>query len=585
MHEIPTVIYAAKSTPDEKGSTADQLAQVRRRVVELGGREVVGEFAEENVSAFSGNRGPELEAALAAAVAAGGELWVFHSSRLARGSGRLAEGRSLMKLFSDLLARGVQLRSVEDDAFLTNPMLVGVASEMAHKYSADLSAHVRRGKRAKLNAAVESGSASKWIGGLCPDGYERVEFINAQGRADSRYEVDEGRAPIIRRIFEMRAEGHNTTSIAMALNRAGHRTRPRRVRVQGTNDFAEKPGIEFQQRRIRETLANPFYAGRVVVHRNGAEEDRLTARGGWEPLVDPEAFDRLQEIPIPPARAGRPPTRGGVLALHKLGRCNRCGRDMRSASNAYVRKSDGNRSRRYLCVAHQYGACDAPPIDASRVDAALVEHVNRLFIDVEAWQADLARGADEVRGHAEAALASARRELKKAEQTTAQLGERYNQQTDPDKADAVLDLLVLAREAKLSAEGSVRGAATALAAVPDGPPTDEILDVYTELARILRDGDASTLNERLALVFSHVEMDTMPDRTIALLPVFRNDLIERFADPSGVLRVITAAGMTALDGSGAPPSAGLVLVGADQNPATRRNVPHQSSQANMGLHA
>ena len=146
---IAAVIYAAKSTPDEKGSTEDQLAQVRKRLDEVGDREVVGLFSEENVSAYHGSRGPQLEAAMAAAVAAAdergeAELWVFHSSRLARGSGRKNEGRSLTEVHTYLRRHAVQLRSVEDDTFLTHPMLVSLASEISHKYSQDLSSHTRQ---------------------------------------------------------------------------------------------------------------------------------------------------------------------------------------------------------------------------------------------------------------------------------------------------------------------------------------------------------------------------------------------------------------------------------------------------------
>ena len=75
------------------------------------------------------------------------ELWVFKSERLARGSGRKDEARSVMEVFVEMRRAGVALRSVEDDVYFTNPMLIGVADAMAHKYSEDLSAHTKRGLR------------------------------------------------------------------------------------------------------------------------------------------------------------------------------------------------------------------------------------------------------------------------------------------------------------------------------------------------------------------------------------------------------------------------------------------------------
>ena len=91
------------------------------------------------------------------------ELWVFKSERLARGSGRKDEARSVLEVYVEMRRHGVDLRSVEDDAYFTNPMLVGVADAMAHKYAADLSAHVRRG-------LAERKAAGKPVGPV-PSGY------------------------------------------------------------------------------------------------------------------------------------------------------------------------------------------------------------------------------------------------------------------------------------------------------------------------------------------------------------------------------------------------------------------------------
>ena len=59
--------------------------------------------------------------------------------------------------FSDLLYANVQVRSVSDDELATRPMLVGIASEQAHKYSQDLSASVNRGKRQQREEGARSG--------------------------------------------------------------------------------------------------------------------------------------------------------------------------------------------------------------------------------------------------------------------------------------------------------------------------------------------------------------------------------------------------------------------------------------------
>jgi hypothetical protein len=49
------IIYAAKSSPDERGSIPDQLKECRE-LAEAEGYEVVGEYSEENVSAPGGQQ-------------------------------------------------------------------------------------------------------------------------------------------------------------------------------------------------------------------------------------------------------------------------------------------------------------------------------------------------------------------------------------------------------------------------------------------------------------------------------------------------------------------------------------------------
>src|ERR1044072_7909755 len=83
------ILYAAKSSPDEKGSIEGQLKEGREKAKKLG-LEVVAEYSEEDVSAYKGDRGPELAAALKHAERIGATLIAQHSDRLARGDAKQA---------------------------------------------------------------------------------------------------------------------------------------------------------------------------------------------------------------------------------------------------------------------------------------------------------------------------------------------------------------------------------------------------------------------------------------------------------------------------------------------------------------
>jgi DNA invertase Pin-like site-specific DNA recombinase len=551
---VPAVIYAAKSTPDEKGSTADQIAQVRKRLDEIGGREVVGKpFDEENVSAYHGNRGPELEAAITAAIAAAdehgeAELWVFHSSRLARGSGKKAEGRSLLRIYVDLLERDVAIRSVENDSAFQHGAMVAITSDSDHQYSEALSSHVKRGKR-------DAAEAGRWPGGVAPDGYRREEYIDADGKARHRMVIDDERAPIVRRIFQMATSGHSSHAIARQLNREGIKTRP-------SSQYPE--GKLWTNQRVHRLLGNSAYCARLEIKR-GQRDASPPSHGDWPALITEEEFDALH---VPGRRrnhgAGRPPTRSR-LALYKLARCNKCDGPMYARVSQFER-ADGSRQRYYHCANRHKGVCDAPRVDAVLVDTGVASHLDKLFIDMEAWQADLAKVTDEHRDRIDRQLRSERAALSRLVSQEEKLRAVWIEAVDADspKADAREEAFLSVREKRIAAEGSVKAVEQRAAATPAGPPTDETLDLYSELARVVREGDAEDLNDRLRLVFSAFLIETV-DGGVLVMPILRDDVVERYADPSGTLRLITDDEVAFVRAPpDTPPNAGIIRVSGEE---------------------
>ena len=156
-----------------------------------------------------------LRAAIAAAISAAdehgsAELWANTSARFARGTGKKDEARSMLELFTHLRRAGVALRSVHDDEFVTNEMLVGFASAQASKYAEDLSESVKRAKRRQ----AERG---EHLGGPLPLGYVKRANPPARRpghRADRRAHLRAGRAGRPRRPARphREREGHRTRS-------------------------------------------------------------------------------------------------------------------------------------------------------------------------------------------------------------------------------------------------------------------------------------------------------------------------------------------------------------------------------------
>src|SRR4051794_30931581 len=256
--------------------------------------EIDGEYADESASAWTGDRGPHLAAAIAHAERiAPCVLVVQHSDRLARGDGLNA--RHLGELYFWALKAGVELRSVQDDSTFTNPLL---AFAMGERNAEDS----RRKSLAVAAGMKRIAAAGRPSGGPRPFGYKYLvnELI-----------VVEAEAVIVRRIFGAHLAGRSITAIARELQRDGVPT---------------LRGGPWRQSTVSGLLRNPTYIGLI-------RYDGETFPGHHEALIDPATWRRAQDLlSVRPNKArGRPPKgphlfRGGLL------RCE-CGEAMVPRTN------------------------------------------------------------------------------------------------------------------------------------------------------------------------------------------------------------------------------------------------------------
>ena len=355
---IPAIVYGVKSSPDEKESVADQHRIVLEAIEREGGRRVVGTYGEANQSGYRKERGPELERAMQAArdeAAEHGaaELWVFHSSRLARGDGRKGR-RGLGKVVFDLLYDDVTVRSVTDAEMVT-PMLAGIAGKANHEYSAALSAHTARG----IGQRKRAGKAF----GAIPTGYKAVQVTNPDGTAQTignrivtERVIDPLGAKIIERMAAGIEAGETPGDIAKDLNAIGARS---------------SKGNAWTRETVREALQRSLYMGEQ----------------GYPRLIEPERWERLQELlqATSPAaeqrrKGGRKPKVDGFL-LRGLAFCAHCGEPMhlRSDRSGYY----GCRNKR-----RGTGLCGARAIPAPLLDQRVLDHLDTFLASVEGWLAD-----------------------------------------------------------------------------------------------------------------------------------------------------------------------------------------------------
>ena len=198
-------------------------------------------------------------------------------------------------------------------------ILESVLEGMAEYYSANLAQNVLRGMQQK----AEQG---KYMGGTVPLGYK----INS----DKDYVVDENTAVVVRRIYEMYADGYTVKEICQELNAAGYKT---------------STGKPFSYHSLHRILSNPKYIGRY-------ECMGVTIENAIPRLIDDATFKKVQQRVQFNKQA--PASAKSTVDFHLTGKlfCGKCGSNMigdsgtskTGASHFYY--SCSNKKRRQGCT-------------------------------------------------------------------------------------------------------------------------------------------------------------------------------------------------------------------------------------------
>lgn len=388
---ILAVLYGAKSSPDEKGSIPDQLRVARERA-ESQGRKVVGEHEDENASAYSGNRGPGLEAALAQAEELGAELWVLHSDRLCRGDG--VQARHLVQLVLDAKAAGIRLRSVEDDSSLDNVLMAAAMGERNFEDS-------RRKSEATKAGLARRRAAGKYSGARCLGyRYQRLSLDD-----DERLLViDPTEAPVVKRIYGAYRAGHAQMKIARDLMTDGVRT--------------AKGHADWYQGTIRSILTNPVYTALL----RGEAGEMIEAV--HEPIIPRDEWLDVQDLLEKKKRVydrGRAPLGVHLFRAGHL-RCGECG-------NPMTPRTDGRYNRQtYRCnlKTRDSSRCSMPEVMRAEVDEAVFTYFTEVALDVDATRAQMREAREQKLAEVQALLAAAEREAVAAAEGIARVERDYS---------------------------------------------------------------------------------------------------------------------------------------------------------------
>jgi site-specific DNA recombinase len=407
----PAVVYAAKSTEDRQDSIGTQLAEAREMAFGHGWT-IIGEHTDEKFSAYTGNRGPGLAEAKAAAVAAAARygtpcmLVAQAHDRFARGAGDAPGApQSLGELWHELRRNNVQLRTVEDDEELRDEASVAAIGRRAYIDSRRKSKAVGKGMARRRAKGLHHGGPRKL-------GYDYTRDELGGTRGDRALRIVPAEADVVRRIFRDYAAGHSQRAIARTLTAEG---------------VATARGGGWYQGTVAKILCDHFYAGLV---RDG---DRLVP-GQHDAIIELELYRDAERIRSQGRRTlhvgGRPPTRPFLFTNGYL-RCGRCGGAMIPRTGTQKRGPDGtpwgDRYERYICHTRtrDVTACEQLPVSRAAIEEAALSVLERRGVSVAQTRAQLLASIAAERARVEARLTDATRQERKAAEALARVRRDY----------------------------------------------------------------------------------------------------------------------------------------------------------------
>jgi site-specific DNA recombinase len=412
-------------------------------------------------------------------------LLVYRVDRLARSV------RGLAQILEQLDTSGVLFRSATepfDTATSAGRMMVQMLGAFAEFERATIVERVIAGMERKA-------ARGEWTAGQLPFGYR----LDAHRR---HLEPETREAPIVSEIFHRYAQrNHGTATLARWLTERGYRT---------------KQGKPFNVPAVLTILRNRVYLGEIYF------------RGRYhpaphEPLVDPELFERAQQI-LTERGEDHPLRRSNQsdYLLTGLVRCARCGKRYLGAA-AHGR---GGRYPYYVCFSRQrYGRarCENDRLRADALEEAILDQLMRLVANSplveEAIQEAVAQ-LDSDRPKREAELKRIDAEIKTTNAKLDRYFQAFEHSTMPEQSCGQ-------RIAELTGQlEGLRARGDELAANQDDPPEplgqDDLDTLCAHVRDVIEHGDPPTRKTLLQALIHEIQVvDRAEIRPVFSLPAVR----------------------------------------------------------------
>jgi len=343
-------IYARKSSEDDERQALSIDSQIHE-MTDLAKRDGMNiiEIRRESHSAKASGQRPEFNQ-LILDIGKGqfNAILAWAPDRLSRNAGDLG---SLVDLMDQGILHEIRTHSQKFTNSTNEKFLLMILGSQAKLENDNRGINVKRGLKNK----AEMG----WRPGLPPLGYVNERSIN---RGHNRIFIDEERAPIIKKMFEMvgyqRATGRTIFNYFHEIN------------------FKTRTGKNVMLSIVYLMLRNPFYYG--------AFESPLKSgkwyKGAHEPLITKELFDRVQDqltAPVQPIHGQKD------FQFVKIFKCGACGSGITAEEKHKHIKSTGgiNRYVYYHCSQSKNLDCREQPMREQDILNQLLQIIDNIDIN------------------------------------------------------------------------------------------------------------------------------------------------------------------------------------------------------------
>lgn len=341
---VRALIYTRVSQDRAGGRSPEEQETEARGVCAREGWNVT-DVLRDNVGASRHSKGRREAWAQVKTLVAAGAVDVLVTWEASRAQRDLSAYTELRDLCAKSGVRWSYSGNTYDFADHNDRFKTGLDALLAEREADEIAHRVRRAMRA--NAASGRPHGRRLFG------YQRV-YDRATGVLLGQ-EPHPEEADVVRSIFSEYLAGFGIRTIARHLNEKG---------------IATSTGARWNDGQVRRLLVNPAYTARRVYR------GEVVGEGDWPPLVEPDAFERVQAR-LQSKREGRSRQTKTARLLTGVARCGKCGGKMHALHAGKSRpRKDGTRRRYYECRDNFCCARDLDKLDAY-VTVSLIEHIKR----------------------------------------------------------------------------------------------------------------------------------------------------------------------------------------------------------------